>query len=533
VTPEIVVGAVHGSRLVDDYLRGAAPARAFYPARLEEEGALEAKVAEVDGRLPPAARARVRSAIRPGSAVAAAKLERILAGDGYFVTTGQQPGLFLGPLYTTHKLLSAVSVAASLEERLGRPVAPLFWVASDDHDWEEANHVQLLNLQNDLCRLELAGDGGPARALRHRVLGPEVGELIDQVRTAVPPSEFAEQVLDELAAAYAPGRTLSEAFAGLLLHWFGRFDILLVDAGHPAIKEAARPILEQELREQAERERLLSERAQQLEAAGYHVQVPILPAAANVFMEDGEGRERLVRGDEGWTLRRSGQRIPEGELFALLAAEPERFSANVLLRPVVESALFPTLGYVAGPGELAYLAQTDPLFEAAGIHSPFAVPRRSVLLVEAKIRKVLDKFGLEADGVRRPSHEVASVLLRDEMPKEIEQGLAALQEAITAGFQRLEAPVLGLDPTLERPLRGARNESLASLHEIEKRVLQHLRQRNSTGLQQLDKARANLFPGGVPQERVLALPPYLVRYGSDLLDAIADAIRAPVPAESG
>jgi bacillithiol synthase len=533
VYPEIHVGPIGGTRLVDDYVACRESALRYFGGAPGDASAFTRKAAEVDHRLTPAQRERMRGAIGASSDRAAAKLDRILSGDGYVVTTGQQPGLLLGPLYTTHKLLSCVRLAAELEARLRRPVAALFWVASDDHDWAEANHVHLLSAGNELVRLALGAEADePRQGLRYRKLGPGAAAMLEEMAAALPPTEFANGVVGDVREAYRPGRPVAEAYRDLLLRWFGELDFLVVDAGHAAVKEHGREVLEAELRRHAQHEAALVDRARALEAAGYHVQVPILPGAANVFLESAAGRERLIAENGTWHLRHSGETFETGALEALLTAEPDRFSPNVLLRPIMESHLFPTLAYVAGPGELAYLAQTEPLFSSHGVGMPLVVPRRSVLLVEGKVRKVLDKFQLEPVAVRRPIHELAADVLRDEVPEVIRDTIAGLRHAIEAGYERLTGPVTGIDPTLERPLRSARNESLAPLHDVERRIMQHLKQRNATGLQQLEKARTNLFPGGVAQERVLSLVPYLVRYGPGFPGAILESL-AVLPAAGG
>jgi bacillithiol synthase len=533
VYPEIHVGPIGGTRLVDDYVAGRQAAVRFFGSAPGDPLAFTRKAAEVDGRLTPGMRVRVTDAITASSDRAASKLERVLAGDGYVVTTGQQPGLLLGPLYTTHKLLSCIRLAAELEAHLDRPVAPLFWIASDDHDWAEANHVHLVSAGNDLIRLALGGEAeDPPRGLRYRKLGPDAAGMLEELEAALPPSEFADRVVRDVRGSYHPGRPVAEAYRDLLLRWFGDLDFLVVDAGHPDVKVHSREVLAAELRQHARHEASLLERTRALESAGYHAQVPILPGAANVFLDSPAGRDRLVAEDGTWHLRHSGERFETGALEALLGAEPERFSPNVLLRPIVESHLLPTLAYVAGPGEVAYLAQTEPLFRSHGVDMPVVVPRRSVLLVEGKVRKVLDKFHLEPAAVRRPIHELAADVLQDEVPEEIRDTVAGLRHAIEEGYQRLEGPVTAIDATLERPLRSARNESLAPLHDVERRIMQHLKQRNATGLQQLEKARTNLFPGGVPQERVLSLVQYLVRYGPGLPGAILESL-ALLPAAGG
>lgn len=441
------------------------------------------------------------------------------------MTTGQQPGLFTGPLYTIYKALSAVRLARALETVLDRPVVPLFWVASDDHDWAEANHVHVLDRDNTIHKVTLDGPATPPVSMRNRLLDERVESALDALTQYLPTTEFAAPHLERIREAYRPGRSVAGAFTDLLAALLAPFDLLIVDGGQPELKRLTAELMRHELEASAEHEAALAMRARQLEAAGYHVQVPVLEGATNLFYEDEEGRDRIFRAaDGGYSLRRSGRAFRAGELEALLDTEPERFSANVALRPVVESAVFPTVAYVGGPGEVSYFAELGPLFEAHGIGMPMVFPRHSVTIVEGKVRKVLDKFGLSMDALRRPAHEVAAQVLRQEMPDEVTRVLGELRRQIGEGYGRLTEAARGIDPTLKGPLQSARNASFMQLTEAEKKIAQHLKKQNDLGLDQIEKARANLFPGGDPQERVLNIHQYLVRYGDDLLRELHDAM---------
>jgi bacillithiol biosynthesis cysteine-adding enzyme BshC len=265
---------------------------------------------------------------------------------------------------------------------------------------------------------------------------------------------------------------------------------------------------------------------ERLLGAGYPALVSVAAGASNVFRQDELGRDRLVRQGAGWLLRRSRRRLDHAELLRELEQRPEAFSPNVLLRPVVESALFPTLAYVGGPAETSYFAQIGCLFHEHGIAPPLVHPRLGVTLVEGKVRKVLERFSLGSEDVRRPFEEVAAQLVRDQVPDEVSEALAALRNALQAGYARLGEAATPIDPTLRGPITGARNQALAQTAELEKKIRQHLRQQNETRLEQLRKAAANLYPEGVPQERLLNVYPYLVRYGPGLIDAIRERIPA-------
>lgn len=524
---EIHATSLGGPALVRDYLRGEPALAPFYAGFPFDPEAYRRKAEEVDRRFGRAERERMAATIRATSPGAAARLEEIVAGNGVFVTTGQQAGLFTGPLYTIYKILSAIQLARALEPVLERPVAPLFWVASDDHDWEEVNHVHVLNRKNTLHRLALSSPAdAPPLSMRRRTLGPELESVLGDFIHHLPTTEFAADLLALLRDAYRPGRTVAGAFTDTLAHLLAPFDLLMVDGGQPGVKALASDVIERELLASAEHEALFAAQTARLEAAGYPAQVAVLEGATNVFYEDDGGRERIFREGSGFVLRHSGRRFGERELLALLRSAPERFSGNVALRPIVENAVFPTVAYVGGPGEVSYFGQYGELFRAQGIAMPVVFPRTSVLLVEPKVRRVLERFRLEVADFRRPIHELTARVVRQELPAEVQQAMAALRAEIEGGYGRLEAASLAaIDPMLARPLESARNATLFRLSEAEKRIMRHFKRRGDLELDQLEKGAANLFPLGQPQERVLNIFQYLVRYGQELLPALAGQMK--------
>jgi len=528
---EIQIRGISGSRIVQDYQDGRTEALAFYAGAPRDVESYRAKAAEVDSRFDAEARRRAAALIHAPSADAAAKLEEVRAGNGLIVTTGQQPGLFTGPLYTIYKALAAVRLAEALERSLGRPVLPVYWIASDDHDWAEANHTYVVDGSNTLHRITLdAPEDAPPASMRNRVLGAEIETALDRFVQFLPNTEFAGDLLDLLRACYRPGKSVATAFGELLMELLAPFGVGFVDGGSAELKQAASELMARELDAAAHHEEIFARRTRELEAAGYRAQVPVLEGATNVCYEDEAGRERLFRDDGGFILRGTGRRFGRDELLAELAARPDRFSGNVVLRPVIESAVLPTVAYVAGPGELSYFAQLGPLFDAHGIRMPVVFPRFSVTLIEPKVRKVLDKFGVEVEDFRQPVHELAGRVVRSELPAEVTEAIGTLRRHLTEGYARLIEATKAIDPTLKGPLEKARNAGHVQLAEVEKKIVHHLKQQNTLGLEQLEKARTNLYPDGAPQERVLNVFQFLVRYGRDLLAAVAERMEVELDA---
>ncbi len=533
---DIRTAIVSGNRLVDDYARAEPALAPFFPGHPFDPGAYRRKAEEVRGRFPTEALRHMATAVRPSNDQAAARLEQIAGGTGFFVTTGQQPGLFTGPLYTIYKALSAVALARTLERLLNVPVLPLFWIASDDHDWEEASHTHLLDTENALRRLEMApppGDAQPAMGripLRAPGRSGLVETALDELANVLPASEFTPALLERIRHAYQDG-SVADAFSRALMGVLSPFTLGFVDAADPVVRELAVPVLRRELQDGTAGEAALMRQTERLEAAGYGVQVPVLAGAANVFLEDEEhGRERLVRDGGAWVLRRSRRRLTDASMMELLESDPQRFSPNVVLRPVVESAVFPTLAYVGGPGEVRYLAQTGCLFAAHAVGMPLVFPRFSVTLVETKVERVLERFGLEPSSFERPTQELVADVVREEVPTEVQEAVSALRRRIQEGYEAVYEAAREIDPTLKGPIQHARGESFKGVADVERKIRQHLKMRSENELEQLEKAAANLAPLGKPQERVLNVHHYLARYGPELLPAILATMRVELGA---
>lgn len=513
-----------GPKLVRDYYDANPALAPFFAGHPDDAAAWSRTAAAVRAHFDRAALQQMRGAIRAGSDAARAKLERIANGDGFFVQTGQQAGLFGGPLYTVHKIITTIRLAQALERQLGAPVAPLFWIAADDHDFTEVNHTYVLTQANELRKLQLTDDGRPAASMQRRPVGDDVQAVVAELRTLLPPTEFATELSAMIERAYAPANNVADAFRELIAFLFDRFDLLITASSDPVLKQMSAPIMRRELRNAEAHEDIVNAQTQKLVSSGYHEQVPVRSDAANVSYEDENGRDRLMRLGTDWELSRSKLKFTRDEIDGLLQSEPLRFSANALFRPVVASAVFPTIAYVGGPAEVSYFAQIGCLFAAHNVPMPIVVPRAAVEIIERKVQKVLDKFKLESTDVRVRFDDLATRLVRAELPTEITATLARMREQLAQGYGELVDLTQPIDPTIRPPLEAARNHGFKMLTNMEKKIVRQMKKRSDIGLDQLQRASTNLYPLGQPQERVLGIVTYYARYGAGVLDMIAGAL---------
>jgi bacillithiol biosynthesis cysteine-adding enzyme BshC len=471
--------------------------------------------------------AELATAVLP-SASRETQLARLVMPDAVVVTTGQQPGLFTGPLYTIHKALSAVALARQLETRWRRPVVPVFWLAGDDADFAEASSASWIGTDGAVATASLPARpaDAPLTPMYRLPLGEGVAAALDALAAGLPTSEFRDSTLAWLQRHYRPEATVAGSFGGALAELLGPLGLVCLDSTHPAVKRAAAPHL---LRALAEAQALDEDLDRFAEAQGTTARtsgITVGDGAALVMLEASLGRDRLVRDGEAFVTRRSRERFTLADLRAIAEADPTRLSPNVLLRPAIESALVPTVAYLGGPGELRYLGLTPPVYQRLGIVRQQPLPRWSGVIVEPKVDRVLDKFGLELTDLFSPPGVVEAKVVRSRLPTEVDAALARLRSALEQEYGVLEQAAVAIDPTLARPAQAARQAAVSGSQDLEKKLVQHLKRRQETELGQLTRARTAVMPGSKPQERGLTVAPFLARYGPSLLTELADSFEA-------
>ncbi len=414
------------------------------------------------------------------------------------------PGLFTGPLYTIYKALAAWRLARRLEAAWGVSVVPVFWVAGDDHDFAEANHVSILDVQGDLAEIRLRERPAeaPQLSLAREPCGEEIQGALDRLRATTPETEFKGAVLSWLEAAYRPEATLADAFAHALQGLLGRSGLVVLRAHDRHAKRVAAPYV----------------------LKGLATTLP--DGLTPVLVEAGLGRDRLRADGAGFVTRRSEELFTREQLEQIARDEPERLSPNVLLRPVVEAALLPTVAYVGGPAELEYLPNAAPLYQVVGggVERQVPVPRWSGVLVEGRVDKLLTRYGLSLEDLQAPPGALEARVARESLSPRVLERFGALRSALEQGYAHLAEAVEGVDPTLARTVQSARNSALSGTQEIEKKLLASVKRESDGLVRQIARARAVVYPGGEPQERVLTLASFLIRYGPALIEEVEQEV---------
>lgn len=446
-------------------------------------------------------------------------------GDEAVVVTGQQPGLFTGPLYTVYKAITAIQLARELETRHGTPVVPVFWLGSDDHDFEEARAVWALSRDHEPREYRYEPGQDVAGMPMYRVpAGPELHALVDGLAGAVPGSEFTEEIAAFLHASLEGAESFADWTARLLARLFRDTPLVLFAPHLQAAREAARPVMAAALADPDAPSRLLNETGAKLEALGYPAQVVKAGNECAFFLEMG-GRRRKVLHDGGeFYLPEEDLRCTGDALREMLDTAPGRFSPNVALRCIVQQALFPAAAYVAGPGEIAYWAQLKPLFEHFGQPMPIVYPRARAVISNIKVNKLRAKLGLTLDEIDADPETLLTHALRQTVRHPaldaIDAGRGPLLDAARALADALEAADA---PPGGRPVRlvsGIERE----LDKLERAIVRQDEARVEATRKQVQRVRATLAPLRKPQERVYTVFSFLFQQGWELIPRLSAAI---------
>ena len=438
------------------------------------------------------------------SGKAAERLERAASG-GIAVTAGQQPGLFGGPLYTWWKAISALTLADKLEVVTGLPVVPVFWAATDDSDFAEASlTVVATNEGAERIQIDRAGEEGTP--LAQMPLG-DIAHAFEQLEAAAGSAPNG-QILEIVRRCYAQGHSVGGAYVELLRTVLEPFGIAVLDAAHPAVRSAAIPLLRSAIERAVPIEEALTERSRVLKAAGHSVQVKIVKGRTLVFAGQDGKRDRIRTSDGSAALSGDGQ----GSM-----------GPNVLLRPIIERSILPTVAYMGGPGEIAYFAQVSAVAVALDTPAPLIVPRWSGFVIEPRIEKILERYSLTIEDLRDP-HAVETRIAKDSLPSAVTSKLKELQGSAETTVREL-ASGEGAELVSPSVLEGLQRNVSHRIERLERRLRAGVKRRGNDALRDIAIARGALFPFETPQERALNIVPLIARYGEELISSVSNEAR--------
>ncbi|QEC53976.1 bacillithiol biosynthesis cysteine-adding enzyme BshC [Anseongella ginsenosidimutans] len=492
------------SKLILDYLEGApalAPFHQYPPSVDAFSNAIKAKEKESIDRqaLTEALRSQY------GPSLLTPELESLIGSlnlaNTYTVTTGHQLNIFGGPLYFIYKIISTINLAEAVEKaNPGNRIIPVFWMATEDHDFAEINHISLFGK-------ELKWDAKPGGATG-RMDPRGMQDVLAQLKEILGSSPQAEELAALFEKAYAGHRTLADATRYFVHQLLGSYGLLIIDGDDPRLKSLFSDIIEKDILEGISSAQVIQTN-RQLEETGYKTQAH--PREINFFYLEENLRERIVLENGEYQVLNSDISFSPENLATEISRHPEKFSPNVIMRPVYQEKILPNLAYVGGGGELAYWMQLCSVFEAHHINFPILILRNSLLLIDENSGKKMSSLGIEPESLFQPEQQLINAFVQSHSEEEL--SLEEEKKAFEELFNRIGEKAFALDPTLKDSAEAEKAKFFNSLKGLENKLSKAGRRRFDTELAQLSRLRQKLFPDSGLQERHENFIPFYLKYG--------------------
>ncbi len=504
------------SKLFSDYLYHFEKVAGFYSSHFSDNDALIRSAQQVG--YPEHRRSQLVDALRRQNGDSPA-LARLAEAGTVAVVTGQQVGLFSGPAYTILKALTAVRLADHLCES-GIPAVPVFWLATEDHDLAEVDHAWVFDHEATPRKISLSNsvsNTGPVGEVK-------LGDLpLAELRAALGHLPFADSVLERIEATYRPGTTFGAAFRSLLKDILGNYGLLYLDPLAPEIREMAAPFMSEVVQRVPELVASLRQRDRDLSAAGYHSQVLVDDDTSLLFLLK-DGKRAPVRFKDGHFVTRE-RSYTAGELQAL----SHQLSPNALLRPVMQDFLLPTVSYIGGPAEVAYLAQSQVLYHQLLGRMPVIYPRNSFTLLDGRATKLLERFGLHALDLMDHQEHVKSRLAATLVPQELAGDFKDLRLKAASSLAGLDSKLTEFDPSLLAASKKSAAKILYQMDKLSRKVARETLRRDERASHSATYLMNLVYPNRRLQERVYSIVPFLAKYGPDLPQRLFDETQLACP----
>ncbi len=446
-------------------------------------------------------------------------LELIKKKNTVAVFTGQQLGLMGGPLYTIYKIFTTIKLSEYLNSKFSsHNFVPIFWMAGDDHDFEEISNISLLNKENDIEKIiyndgvELDENRGSVGNLKFT---NSINDFYSSIQNSIRQTEFSTEFLDLAKTTLNPDLTIAESFFKLLFNIFDETGLVIFNPQDIEVKKLLKPIFKKELLDYRNHTNDVLLTSAELDD-NYHAQVKIKPI--NLFFSDETGRHLIEPVDNEYRLKGKRKRITKDEILNLLENKPECFSPNVLLRPICEDYLFPTGFYIAGPGEVSYYAQAIPLYKHFNIQHPYIYPRASATILESNIAKILVKYNLSTFQFFKSLQELKDEVLNSISENNVETIFNESTTKISSNFEELTNSLAEIDKNLFDVASTTLNKIMHQLEVLKSKSIKSQEGKYEATVRQISKARNSIYPNDNFQERELCIVNFINKYGIDFLD---------------
>lgn len=436
-------------------------------------------------------------------------IKKLKSANCYTVTTGHQLGIFTGPLYFIYKIATTISLAEKLKKEYPeKEFVPVFWMASEDHDIAEIDHAFIYGKK---IKWKNAGEGAAGR-----LNTSSLKSVLEELKVLMGNSPHAEELYKIFNKCYLNNSTLSEATRCLVNELFGKYGLVIIDPDEKQLKKELIPVfIEDALKNTSFRR--VNETIEEFNKIGIK-DIQVNPREINLFYLSDNDRKRIEKREERFVVVDSEISFSEAELVNKIESYPERFSPNVVLRPIYQQVILPNLAYIGGPGEIAYWLEFRKMFDAYNVFYPVLVPRSFNLYIEAETKTRMDKMGVEVSDLFLPVAELTkNVLKRTSL---FNLSIEEEQEQLKIVFERLLKKVSEVDPTLKGTVEAEAQKSLSSMKNIESKMIKAAKLKEETLVGQAEKLKLKLFQEGSLQERQDNFIPFYIKYGRVWIDEI-------------
>nr|MBN2276763.1 bacillithiol biosynthesis cysteine-adding enzyme BshC [candidate division Zixibacteria bacterium] len=448
-------------------------------------------------------------------------IESLRQKDALCIFSGQQSGLFGGPLLTLFKAIDTVKRARMLEKQLDRPVVPVFWIACDDHDFAEVNHTYYINSDGEPTRVSYEPANVPPLPVSRLAFDDEdaFAHLAEEARLAFGGTDFSEELLNRISRAYAPGESLTRAFAKLLSDILPDLGLVFFCPDNRVIKEISKDFFKRIVESYFRLKQALKETSQNLENDNYHIQAEKKESAAHLFYHN-PGREPIHYLDEAFHY--GDKRVGLPAMLDLIDRNPEDFSTDVLTRPLWQSYLFPVVAQIGGPAEIAYFCQIGGLFKLYDITQPYYYPRVSATIIEKRTEELFRKFNLKLSDLTGDIEQTINRMADESFPREIMKKMERFRKVLDDAYLVFENDMVEFDDKLEPMSKQTYGKIDYAIKEYEKKIFAAHKRKMKDDRNQIYRMVHVAYPGGKLQERSLNINYFISKYGFGVVDYIVD-----------
>lgn len=442
------------------------------------------------------------------------------------VVTGQQLGILGGPLYTFYKIITAIKLSEYLKDRYdGYNFVPVFWLESDDHDFEEIRSIEIINELNELTKISY-NDGLPEDEIRNSVgylnINGNISPFFDDLTKNLRDTEFKQDFLNRIKEIYSAGKSFKQSFKELIFWLFDQYGLIIFDPQDIIVKNLLNPVFKKEINNFRRYTEKLVDVSAKLEEL-YHAQVKVRPV--NLFYRNDEGRFLIEPVDNEFRLRRKRKKFTQEEIIDEIDKNPENFSPNVLLRPICQDYILPTAFYVGGPSEISYFAQITHLYDFYNLEQPIIYPRASATIIEKNLENILEKYNLSFEDIFIKSDELKTKIINSISKNSVDDIFAEANNQIDLALDHLKEKLFEFDKTTADATAKYRQKIIRYLDEIKAKAMDAQKKRHEITLRQIDKLTTSLFPNNNLQERELNFVYFFNKYGENFINRIFNELK--------